>query len=65
MFRKLTIRQVELTRTLRAAKNAGHSVVRVEVDYANGKAVMIFEAAEVTLPNDALDKWMAGRARTS
>jgi hypothetical protein len=65
MSRKLTIGQVELTRTLRAAKKAGLSVARVEVDYPNGKAIMIFEAAEVTLPNDALDKWMAGRARTS
>ena len=40
-------------------------VTRVEVDYENGKAIMIFGATETTQPNDAFDKWMAGRARAS
>jgi len=65
MSRKIAIRQVELMRTLRAAKKAGLSVARVEVDHANGKVIVIIGGAEVTLPKDPLDKWMADRARTS
>jgi hypothetical protein len=43
---------------------AGVNVARVEVD-AGGKSVVVGNAANENPADNALDKWMASRARSS
>ena len=65
MARKPTaVRQVELTRVLKAAKNAGMDVKHVEIDPATGRIIMTTTAGSSTqCSSTPLDNWLATHAR--
>ena len=64
MARKPTaVRQVELTRALRAAKNAGIEVASVEIDTTSGKIVIMTAAAPRPQPANPLDGWLTKRQK--
>jgi hypothetical protein len=54
-------RQSDLTRALKAALAAGLEVAAVEID-PTGKIVIMTGATELTVPKNALDKWMTKHA---
>jgi hypothetical protein len=60
----LTFRQADVTRALRAVKDAGVEVARVEVD-KTGKIVVVVGEPDKTNaagPDTPLDRWMANHA---
>ena len=65
MARKPTaVKQGELTRALRAAKNAGIEVASMEIDTTSGKIVIMTSAAPGPQPANPLDGWLAKRRKT-
>jgi hypothetical protein len=64
--KRSAVRQTDLTRYLRAFKNAGIDVARAEIDTVAGKVVIFSMAAVASQqPVGALDEWMAKNARTA
>jgi len=65
--RPATFRQSDLKRALRAAKDSGVEVERIEIDPATGKICIIVKGAADADADSALDSWLKNRAypRTS
>jgi len=57
-----TFRQIDLTRALRAARAAGLSVLRYEIDPVTGKIVVVAAIPEAASPRDEFEQWQARHA---
>jgi hypothetical protein len=53
------VRQVDITRALRAARAAGLEIVGYEVEPATGRIVIKTQTGDTTEPTNAVDKWLA------
>jgi hypothetical protein len=58
-------RQRDVIRALKAARAAGMSVTRFEIDPITGKIVVIMSSPENVEQRKELDKWIARRADIS
>ena len=58
-------RQADLQRALRGAKAGGLKVVRVEIDPATGKIVIMSDAEVGHQPQSPLEQWKARRVHAS
>jgi len=61
--RPTVVKQIELTRTLRAFKAAGIEVASVEIDTTSGKIVIMTAAASRPQPGNPLDSWLTKRQK--
>jgi hypothetical protein len=57
---KVRFRQADLRRALRAVKDAGAIVERIEIEPSTGKIVII-PAGAASAPDTELDTWLAKR----
>lgn len=57
-----SFKQHDVTRAVKAAKAAGLTVTRVEIDPTTGRIVIGAGAAGETVPGNEVDRWLAENA---
>jgi hypothetical protein len=55
-------KQTDLARALRAARDAGLPIARVDIDPATGTFSLITKQGEATAPPDEIEDWMKKHA---